>query len=510
MRIHLVNLNLVGPDAIGQAVIRQARHFRRRGDDVSIFTTAPPDAAPEDVAALVRVVRAEDLADSPGDAFWRGDLYVYHYPGHYSLVETIKRLERGAVIFYYHNVTPPELWGDDEIGKSLRRSIEAVRDLIRYADLIVTPSPFNARELAERHGADPARVIVLHNPVPLDTFAPGPKDPDLLARYGLSGRRVIAFAGRMAGNKRIDLLIEALPRVLKAVPAAALLLVGDDHGAEAFRDNVARARARATALGVADRVVFTGIVDDLPAHLRLADVYASASLHEGFGVPLIEAMASGIPVVASNATAHPDVVGDAGLLAEAGSAEHLADQIVRALADDGLHGALVNRGLQRAQQFSADRYEAEWARIVTRAVAWLPRQPYPDLMAAPTHTIGTIFEPPAPALSPAARPLPQDLEGLRAILLGHIVHLDVTADVMKRGYVVRSKMPIFGPLIAWIRRNLTSHLREPYLDPIVEKQVAFNRHVAFTLHQILDAMIDDRMRKPADGDSTDAQGAEPV
>ena len=332
---------------------------------------------------------------------------------------------------------------------------------------------------------------MLPNAVSVGQYAPGIKDLALVDKYKLGGKRVILFVGRMAGNKRIDLLVAALAWVRQRVPNAVLLLVGEDRELQRIREIVADARSTAEALGVADAVCFTGVVDDLAAHMRLADVYATASLHEGFGVPLIEAMASGVPVVASDATAHPWVIGDAGLLARAGDAEDLAGKIATVLNDDGLHGDLVNRGLRRAQTFSLDRYEAEWARIVSRAVAYLPRQPYPDLMSAPAHSLGTIFGGAPPRAESAGLRNAGDfaqLDRIRALLNGHIVHLDNTADVMKRGYVVRSRVPVIGPLIAWVRRTLTSHLREPYLDPTIEKQVAFNRHVAFTLHQILDAM----------------------
>jgi glycosyltransferase involved in cell wall biosynthesis len=491
MRVHLINYNLIGQDAIGQCIQNQARFFRRRGDTVRIYTLWPATGVPEDIGKLVEIVTLDALLATRGNAFWSGDLYVYHFPGHYALIETMQVLERGAVILYYHNVTPPELWGNDAIAESLARSIASVRDIVRFADYVVTPSPFNAQELAEKHGADAGRTFVLHNAVPLEQFTPGVGDVALVDRYGLGGKRVILFVGRMAGNKRIDLLIEALAQVRRRVSNTDLLLVGEDQEPPRISEIVADAHSRADALGVADAVHFAGVVDDLAAHMRLADVYATASLHEGFGVPLIEAMASGIPVVASDATAHPWVVGDAGLLAKAGDADDLADKIANVLADDGLHGDLVNRGLRRAQTFSLDRYEAEWARIVSRAVAYLPRQPYPDLMSAPAHSLGTIFGGARDVAESVASPNAgafTHLERARALLNGHILHLDNTADVMKRGYVVRSGVPVIGPLIAWVRRTLTSHLREPYLDPMIEKQVAFNRHVAFTLHQILDAL----------------------
>lgn len=511
MQVFITIANLVGHDAIGQCVIQQARTFLRRGDQVTIVCEVAPVAVDSAIAALVRVTNHAQLSANRLDAFWRGDLYVFHYPGLYSLMDTLPHLDRGAVIFYYHNVTPPELWGNDEVGAWCRRSIDAIAGYVRFADLCVTDSDFNTRDLIDNHRADPERTLTLSLSIPLDRFVPGPRDPDLLTRYGALGKRIILFVGRMAPNKRVDLLVEAMPLVLARVPDALLLLVGDDRGNDTFKRYVSGMKARAAELGIGRQVHFSGVVDDLPAHMRLADVYASASLHEGFGVPLVEAMACGTPVVVSNATAHPWVLGEAGLLCEPGDARDLADKLIAVLTDDALHGTLVNRGLARAQDFAPDRYDAEWARIISRAVVHLPRQPYPDLMAVPAHSLQTVFGRPAqtaeqPASETGAESM-ADVQATRTRLRGHILHLDNTADVMKRGYVVRSNAPLVGKLIAWIRRNLTSHLREPYLDPMIEKQVAFNHHVSYTLHQMLDAMMAIQARLPADGRSDEQQRA---
>jgi len=258
--------------------------------------------------------------------------------------------------------------------------------------------------------------------------------------------------------------------VRRTVPNAVLLLIGDDRGNPALQETVAKARARASELGITPHVIFTGPVDDQTLYYRLADVYASASLHEGFGVPLIEAMASGVPVVASNATAHPWVLGEAGLLVEPDNAVDLANQIVRVLTDDALCGDLVQRGLDRAKEFSLERYEAGWGKIVAEATEWLPQHPYPRLRPLTAPTSGRTVTLSTPSVSAS---------------FDELKWLGDAADVMQRGYVVRSNAPLVGSLIAWVRRNLTSHLREPYLDPTLERQVAFNREVVHTLQRLL-------------------------
>jgi glycosyltransferase involved in cell wall biosynthesis len=480
MRVCLINLNFIAQDAIGQCLLHQLRYHRRRGDEVFVYTMHPAEGMPADVATAVRVVEPPALL-AGRDAFFRSaDLYVYHYPGRYALLETLKTLDRGAVVFYYHNVTPPALWGSAAGVEELARDQAGVSKLAPYADLIVTVSPFNAEELVRDHGCPPERIRVLPLAVPLDAFHPGPAEPALLRRYGLEGRRPILFVGRVAGNKRVDLLVEALALVQRSVPTARLLIVGDEHSNPAFGEVVAGIRRRAAALGVAEDVIFAGRVDDLPPHYRLAQVYASASLHEGFGVPLIEAMASGVPLVASRATAHPWVVGEAGLLAEPGQAEDLAAKITAVLEDDRLHGELVQQGLARARDFSLEQYYAGWAKVVDEATAWLAAHPY------------------RPATLPPAAGLTNRQAGGRTLpglpLAGEIEELHAAADALLQPYEVRSDLPLVGPLVAWTRRHLTSHLREPYLDPTLRRQETFNLLVVNTLRQV--NRILDRLSAP--------------
>jgi glycosyltransferase involved in cell wall biosynthesis len=469
MRVTILNMNLEGRDAIGRVILAQVRFFQRRGDQVQVYLVHAPRHVPLAVKPLAHVVGLADLSEPKNAHFAQSDLYIYHYPGRYALLDTIKTLERGAVIFYYHNVTPPELWGSSFDADVLRDSVRRVGAFAKYADWIVADSAFNADELVQSYGLDRDRIRVLPPPVPVQQLGPGPKSGALLKRFSLAGRPVILFVGRMAGNKRIDLLVEALSLVRQKVPDAVLMLVGDDRGNLAIEENVARARQRATALGIADAVIFTGSVDDLAEYYRLADVYATASLHEGFGVPPIEAMACGVPVVASRATAHPEVIGDAGLLCEPGNPADLADKIIQVLTDDALCGELVQRGLERAQEFSVESYETGWSHIVAEAAAWLPNQPYPRLR--PVQIESATGAASAAAKVPGGKPFLEDL--------------DQAADVMLRSYTVRSGLPVVGPLIVWIRRNLTSHLREPYLDPTLERQVAFNRRLVETIETLM-------------------------
>lgn len=470
MKVSLINVNLIAEDAIGACMINQARWFNGRGDDVRVYVLHPPHNAPPDVTALTRVVSLADLIGGREAHFRLSDLYIYHYPGRHALMESIRGLDRGAVIFYYHNVTPPDLWGSERDREALIQGLEGTA-LAHYADLCITPSPFNKRDLVERVGIDPDRVFVLPLAVSLDQFAPGEKDPEMVQRYGLEEQRVLLFVGRMAGNKRIDLLVEALARIQQDVAATKLLLVGDDQGTPAFREVVAAARAQAEAMRIAGDVIWTGRVADLLGYYQLADVFVTASLHEGFGVPLIEAMACAAPVVAARAGAIPWVVGDAGLLCEPGDANDLAQNVLALLRDETLRQSVVERGLERVQAFSLERYETGLAEIVEAVVA----------QTLPSVRIETGSQETKERQASHVASLDREAMLLRVIA----DEIGASSDVMLRNYQVRSHIPVIGPLVAWVRRNATSHLREPYLDPTLERQVRLNRELVALLRDLV-------------------------
>jgi len=471
MKVSLINLALLVEDAIGTCVINQARFFLHRGDDVHVYVQQLAHNAPDDIKAITSVVTSGELIDGQQEHFCSSDLYIYHYPGRYSLMDSIRSIDRGTVIFYYHNVTPPELWGSDVGRDWLVQGVKGKR-LAHCAHFCITPSPFNKQDLIDNLDYPADRIYVLPLFVPLEQLTPGDKDPKLVQHYKLEGQRVLLYVGRMAGNKRIDILIEALAQVKGQIPNTKLLLVGDNQSNPAFRPIVARAQARAAELGITHDVIWTGRVGELTPYLRLADVFVTASLHEGFGVPLIEAMACGVPVVASRAGAMPWVVDDAGLICDSGNAGDMAEKVLAVLEDTDLHQTLVERGLERVKAFSLEQYEANLAEIVEQTATYTAPK-------IPSELAGKSKE----AQKQPASVTPQD-ELILDILTNEIKDC---SDIAIRGYVIRSKIPLLGPFIAWARRTLTSHLREPYLDPMIERQVTLNYRVAEWMKRIKSA-----------------------
>ena len=339
-RVCLINASCTLGDAIGNNLREKVRFFRARGYAVDVLVEAFDQRLPLDEQAFFTVIRYDDLLSGGATPeqqravrhFYRADLLIFDYPTYYPLIEAIRLASTGTVFFDYHGVTPPALWGDPSTVEVMRAGERQVQ-LVGYADYAIAHSHFTANELAATGMIAPSRISMLSYVVPMQEFRPHARNAALVARYGLAGQRVLLYVGRMARNKRINDLVRALALVREHVPNTTLVLVGDTKG-RFYAPVVAEAQALAQQLGCASQLVFAGKVaqHELAAHYQSADVFVTASLHEGFCIPVIEAMACGLPVVATHATALPETVGPGGLTFAPQSPTALAAHIVRLFA----------------------------------------------------------------------------------------------------------------------------------------------------------------------------------
>jgi glycosyltransferase involved in cell wall biosynthesis len=338
-RVCIVNGNCVANDALGNHVLNQLRFFQACGYRALALVEHADGRIPIEQRQHLATLTLDELREGPSTAqtrravahFRGADLFVFNYSAYYALAEAIRLVSRGIVMFDYHGVTPQQLWnapGAEALVEGQRRL-----DLARYADYAIAHSDFTRQELIATGAVDSRRVYQMAYAVPLDRFRPGSRPPDLAARYGLTADQpVLLYVGRMADNKRIPDLVRGLTYVRARMPGAALLLVGDDRTTP-YTQTVAQARELAGRLGVADGVIFAGQVPDeeLAAHYRLADVFVTASLHEGFCIPAVEAMACGIPVVGAHATALPETIGPAGMTFRPEDPADLAEKVLQIL-----------------------------------------------------------------------------------------------------------------------------------------------------------------------------------
>jgi glycosyltransferase involved in cell wall biosynthesis len=230
----------------------------------------------------------------------------------------------------------------------------------RQADLVLTVSDASRRAILDRFHLPPQRVAVIGEAADA-RFGPVPHDGALhrvLARWNLVDGRYLLYVGGMSPHKNLGALIDACAALRQDTRCSdlRLVLVGDFSG-DVFYSAYAALQQRVARLQLREAVVFTGYIDDA----TLAYVYNGAaalvlpSLWEGFGLPVIEAMACGTPVVASQRGALPEVVGAAGLLCDLDRPDDLRAQLLRLLTDPDLQTRLQTLGPQRAAAFSWER-----------------------------------------------------------------------------------------------------------------------------------------------------------
>ena len=226
---------------------------------------------------------------------------------------------------------------------------------IRRSDLVLTVSEASRRDILRFYPkADPDRLQVVPNAID-DVILEDPGEEEMervQERYQIRGRFVL-YAGNIKPHKNLERLIAAFG-ALKQRPGhedVKLLIIGDEI------NRYGSLRRSVEAAGVRQDVRFFGFVPSrtLAALYRLASVFAFPSLYEGFGLPPLEAMACGTPVVTSRMSSLPEVVGDAALLVDPYSVEDIAHGLERVLGDEGLRGELSTRGRARVKQFSWDR-----------------------------------------------------------------------------------------------------------------------------------------------------------
>jgi len=278
-----------------------------------------------------------------------GSNFVVPPAAHAARVVTVHDL---TVVLYPELCDPPTL----EFPGLVRRAVAE-------GAWVHTPSQFVADQVVADLSVDPERVRAVHHGIPLLFTGESPATRPPVRLPEGCGRYVLAI-GTIEPRKDYPLLVSAFGAVAAAHPDVALVVVGGaGWGAERFL-------AAVESSPVGSRIVRPGYLSDrqLGAILRQASVLAFPSLYEGFGFPPVQAMAAGVPVVATSAGAVPEVVGDGALLVGPGDGDGLAGAISRVLDGGTDIEQLVDRGLRRSQEFTWDACAAGLVALYRDAV----------------------------------------------------------------------------------------------------------------------------------------------
>lgn len=241
-----------------------------------------------------------------------------------------------------------------------------LRFLVRRVDHIIAPSRATRRDLQRVLGVDPARVSVV--PEAAGEGFVRQEDPRALERvcrrYGIT-RPFVLYLGNLEPRKNLVRLVDAFKRAAARLGGGVQLVIG---GRQAWL--AGRLRAGWRELAVGREVVFPGYIEpeDLPGLMSAATVFAFPSLYEGFGLPVLEALACGAPVLTSHCGSLPEVAGGAALVVDPLDVEQMARALQRLLSDQELRGRLRRAGPARAAEFSWGRAAAETTAVYQRVL----------------------------------------------------------------------------------------------------------------------------------------------
>ena len=340
-------------DAISQDALLLQEVFRALGLESEIF--APPVHIEPRAAGRVRPL--SDYAGRPEDVAVLHDALAPEAARAF-LASPARRVLR------YHNITPAEFFTgfDDALAARLRAARETLRTVAESAGAVWSDSAFNADELA---GWAVPRSRVL--PLLFEHGAPRPEpDPDVLARVGGPLANIL-FVGRLAPNKRVEDLILAFHWYHRAVnPRSRLIVTGSERSCPRY---AAMLRLLAHTLDLAN-VCFEGFASPagLAALYARATLFVSASAHEGYCLPLVEAMAAGVPVIARRTGGMPEALGGAGILYENLTAAQLGELMAEAIGNPAVRGPMLESQAKRMAIIRARRPAEEIRALLTELV----------------------------------------------------------------------------------------------------------------------------------------------
>ncbi|VVB94977.1 Trehalose synthase [uncultured archaeon] len=264
----------------------------------------------------------------------------HHYPMNW-LAYMTKKLYGVRYIYHHHPLMPTFSLGYiQRIYLNIFYFMNKVT--VKNADLVLSISNFAREEFKKCTGMD---SIVVYNKIDMTRFNNSINRQEIRMKYSLENSPIILFIGQIHPHKGLHLLIEAFNIVKETIPDAKLLIVGKPPLKGYFRNLKKKSNSS---------IIFTGFITDeeLPSYYAASDVYASASLWEGFNLPMVEAMAHSKPVVAFNIGPHEEIINlDTGFLVDKSDCEAFAQALIKIINEPDLAARMGHAGYKRVKEY---------------------------------------------------------------------------------------------------------------------------------------------------------------
>ncbi len=354
IRIAILLPRLSRFDAVSNDALAEQAVLKKHGIASAIFTESK-DPAFVDNPDIRHPKELPSFLNTNQEAW-----ILYHFATHWPMGEEILQNPSTKIILRYHNITPSHFFAPyyDGFADSCKQARNSLQGLLAStaADACLAASDYNRKELIEM-GAK--RVFVCPPFHPIDELLNTKADLDFLQNLRSEKTKNILSIGRLVPNKGLPLLLRSFAVFHKYLnPESRLLIVGREEERLASFNQEIHELLHQEEIQAAGR--FTGSLtqSQLKAAFLGSDLYMQTSLHEGFCVPIVEAQAHAIPVLALARTAVPETTGDGGLLLKQEEPELFAAAIHKIFTDTALQKGLIDAGLRNYQErFSRHRIE---------------------------------------------------------------------------------------------------------------------------------------------------------
>ena len=249
-------------------------------------------------------------------------------------------------IAYYHTRNP--IWKFNAKG-------------LKKAEKIITVSEFSKKDISKYIKYPEEKIEIIPPAVDHNLYYQN-RNKAVLKKYRIEEtEKVVLYVGAEEPRKNIQFLINSLSKLKNRIPQVKLLKVGMPNYI-GVREKLLK---HIESLNLQKDVIFTGYVSEseLAEIYNAVDLFVFPSLYEGFGMPPLEAMACGTPVITSNTSSLPEVVGDAAIVVDPYDANKLVEEMYQLLTDDGLKEEMIRKGLKRSKMFSWDKSARETLRV---------------------------------------------------------------------------------------------------------------------------------------------------
>lgn len=326
-------------DAVSNITLDHAKRLQQLRQPPEILSRFTHEQVQAATACLQKAIQVEDAG------------LIFHYWNYNHSTWLLSAL-RGPKAIYYHNITPAECFPVNSAAyKQSLAGYKQLKQIIHHFDLIIGDSRYNTLEISPLLDQPKPSLYIYPVAKPFDQVC----DQHLLQKLRASNEINIVFIGRIAPNKRQDRLIQLFDYYYRMINRYAhLWLVGNDQGHAEYMNKLIQMKQQSDG---ADRIHFTGKVSiaEMHAFYQGADVFVCASDHEGFCIPIVEAMSYDIPVLAYHSSAIPETMGDSGIIVQDWDIATIGELIQLMTVDVSLRHRVISSQQKNLQRFTEEK-----------------------------------------------------------------------------------------------------------------------------------------------------------